>query len=248
MGVVTRCFTHVRWQTRRGSTEPHTVGSAAACTRHHHPWPSVAILAQDLARAEVADPAAGWESWPRPGCSASAGPAERAFFHICKFLFIHNIRFQMQCTALPTVLEDTVFEGFPENVSFEEGSIDEEDDEGLQRERWTSLLWTTLRDGQRECLRTASSDDVAVDLITEDWSDEDGFFFEPKAPVSALRWHLLSAGAKVLWEIQERAGTLFDTSVENARSILRSVRRQMCGQARLLGDFSAQGQDAGANG
>ena len=171
------------------------------------------------------------------------------------------MRFHMQGAALPTILEDTVFEkdgdidaasttreGFPEDVSFEEGSSDEEDDEGLQRERWTSSLWTALRDGQRECLRTALSDDVAVDLITEDWSDEDGFFFEPKAPVSALRWHVLSAGAKVLWEIQERAGKLFDTSVENARSILRSVRRQMCGLAALLGDFSAQDQDAGANG
>ena len=149
----------------------------------------------------------------------------------------------MQCTALPTVLEDTVFEGFPENVSFEEGSIDEEDDEGLQRERWTSLLWTTLRDGQRECLRTASSDDVAVDLITEDWSDEDGFFFEPKAPVSALRWHLLSAGAKVLWEIKVR-GSRWLRAIDAWAACLMSVSMYMCGQV----DEEAQDQDAGANG
>ena len=130
----------------------------------------------------------------------------------------------MQCTALPTVLEDTVFEGFPENVSFEEGSIDEEDDEGLQRERWTSLLWTTLRDGQRECVRKALSDDVAVDVIIE-------------------RWHLLSAGAKVLWEIKVR-GSRWLLAIDAWAACLMSVSMYMCGQV----DEEAQDQDAGANG
>ena len=132
----------------------------------------------------------------------------------------------MHGTALPTVLEDTVFEergdidaasttreGFREDVAFEEGSSDEEDDEGLQRERWRTLR-----------LRTALSDDVAVDVIIE-------------------RWHLLSAGAKVLWEIKVR-GSRWLRAIDAWAACLMSVSMYMCGQV----DEEAQDQDAGANG